>query len=341
MGHLLEQMSTSGLVMEEVPCNLCGANDASLIYEARERVHGLPGIFRIVRCARCGLAYLNPRPVAAFLNSYYPENYHTATNTSIYSNLVSFLETFAVKGNNFLAKIVRKFLLFYGRIAWRILAVKPPASTILDIGCGLGNDLFTLTQFGWHGLGIETSKTACVHAAKRGLKVFNGRLEQADLQPESFDVALFNHVLNHLPDPLDSLKRVHKALKPDGILVLCLPNFSSVATRIFRERHYPLDVPRHLYFFDRRSLQNLVKKAGFRITRLRTSTAPSSLIFSLAIAWNDVWKRNPQEFPLTSLRLTLGSLFLMALLTPITLPLDLMGQGENFIVELRKDLTTP
>ena len=61
--------------MEKTDCDFCGADDTAPVYLGRDRLHGLPGTFPLVRCRRCGLMYLNPRPDRDEIGRYYPSDY--------------------------------------------------------------------------------------------------------------------------------------------------------------------------------------------------------------------------------------------------------------------------
>jgi SAM-dependent methyltransferase len=149
------------------------------------------------------------------------------------------------------------------RMAWlERLDVGAPLR-VLDVGCGSGRMALALQRaLPWHVTGIEQDRAAAEAAATQGLDVHVGTLE--DFEPdERFDVVLLIHVLEHMPDPLPSLLRARELLRPDGRLVVALPNAGSIERRAFRRHWDGWDIPRHVHHFDRRSLRNTLEQAGF------------------------------------------------------------------------------
>jgi hypothetical protein len=74
MTHAEPQLD-SGLQLEEVPCDFCGATAADLLLVGRDRMCGVPGMFHVVTCRQCGLARTNPRPTLATLGRAYTSDY--------------------------------------------------------------------------------------------------------------------------------------------------------------------------------------------------------------------------------------------------------------------------
>ena len=77
------------------------------------------------------------------------------------------------------------------------------------------------------------------------------------------------HVLEHLHDPREALSKAYQLLKRGGLLVVAVPNFDSLQARIFRQRWYHLDAPRHLYHFTPHTLKMLLHEVGFKVLETR------------------------------------------------------------------------
>lgn len=237
--------------MEHVKCNLCRADDAKFILQARCRLSNIKKeFFKLMKCRRCGLIYLNPRPHEEEMSKYYPSWYHSRADTK-------FLDIEKTK---------------IGGISWReamqkkaepILRYKT-SGKILDIGCGDGSLLKFLKEFGWQTFGIEPHRPSSLYAKEvLGLNVFSGRLGEANYPDESFDVITLLHVLEHLHDPSEVLKKSFWLIKRDGILIVEVPNFGSFEAKIFRSKWVGISAPLHLYHFTPQSLRLMLENCGF------------------------------------------------------------------------------
>jgi SAM-dependent methyltransferase len=158
----------------------------------------------------------------------------------------------------------------------------------LEIGCGPGWMLQALRERGWQVAGTErTIGSAHFAAAVKGLPIFVGGLDALRPTPH-FDVIILFHVLEHLADPLDTLRDCAALLKADGRLILSVPNFHSWQARLFGPRWFHLDVPRHQYHFEPRSLAETLRRAGFEavdVSFVSFEHDPYGWIQSLLNAW--------------------------------------------------------
>jgi 2-polyprenyl-3-methyl-5-hydroxy-6-metoxy-1,4-benzoquinol methylase len=241
--------------MEYVSCNLCSANDTKLLFMAKDRDWGIEGNFNIVRCNHCGLVYVNPRPGREAIMRYYPpETWQRAKENIDLTRATINGRPWQVIMKQRAAQLVRYINI--GRI--------------LDIGCGDGLFLKYFKNCGWEVQGIDFGETASNYARDiLGVDVFPGSLEQAKYQSGSFDVVSLYAVLEHLPDPIQSLKEINRILKPEGVLFISVPNFESLESKIFRERWVAIKAPAHLYHFTPATLQTFLLKAGFAIVEIK------------------------------------------------------------------------
>lgn len=139
---------------------------------------------------------------------------------------------------------------------------------ILDIGCGRGNFLKELAKAGYTCVGTDIS--AFEHEKTDRISFLQGTLEELKLTPASFDAVSIWHVLEHVRNPVDTLKEISSLLKPNGILALAVPNFGSWQSKLFRGHSFHLDLPRHLFHFDLQSLMPLLKENDFQIISTHT-----------------------------------------------------------------------
>lgn len=135
---------------------------------------------------------------------------------------------------------------------------------VLEVGCSTGLLLSLLKKSGWKVSGVELSKKAAEVANKKGIDVIIGTFEQFKTT-EKYNLLIFNHVLEHLENPSEVLKKSRSLLKDEGYLFISLPNFDSF-TALVSKSNWPLLLPEeHLWHFTNKSLRILLKKMGFKI----------------------------------------------------------------------------
>lgn len=235
--------------MESTRCNLCDADDCARLLEAAERSGSGNARFHIVRCNNCGLAYLNPRPEEEAILGFYPENYHCRSFS------LEELDAQQLFGLPWRGAIERKYAPLL-----RLMS----SGRVLDIGCGDGFLLKYLQEKGWETLGVEPGNSTCAREIL-GLDVFEGSLDAADFSAGSFDVITLSHVLEHLHDPVATLKQVRCLLRDGGLVHIEVPNFNCLEARWFGDAWIGIAAPLHLYHFTPSTLQATAKKAGFDI----------------------------------------------------------------------------
>lgn len=307
------------LRLEPVGCDLCGARDSQPLLTLRDLVHGVTTqAFHLVRCRRCGLRYLDPRPVVADLVRVYPDSYVPHRRSG-------------------LASAARRWLLRRElRSLWPLLA---PPRRILEVGCGSGDLLQLVRELGNPDvIGIEPSRTAAEHARQRwGLDVIHGTLDDAQLPPASVDVALLQHVLEHVPSPSGTLATLARVLRPGGTLLLWLPNVDSWAARAWRSAWLGYDAPRHLYAFDLETLDTLLRRHGFRVTSVHHEWIGIEWSWGVRLALR---RRRGGRGSLLDRVLHRAHVPLTLVTTPVSLAAALAGQGGRVRVVARATAAT-
>lgn len=157
---------------------------------------------------------------------------------------------------------------------------------LLDIGCASGVFLNHFRQkTDWEVTGLEINAGAAEYARKHyGLNVKTGTLEDRFFPADYFDAVTLWDVLEHLHDPVASLKEIHRILKPGGIVVFRVPNGKSWDAQFFGPYWVGLEAPRHLFIYDPHSVSKLLQKSGFQCLH-QTTRGAGYLTFILSIGY--------------------------------------------------------
>ena len=299
--------------MESVICDLCHSDQSEVVTRQRDLLLEVTNDeFTIVKCCRCGLVYLNPRPSKELLSSYYPTVYYPPVQTKARTQFQQQAKKVSAQIKRWVledyygypstvsagwSRIVRRILLWPDKTLRELKGRHPlpwrGEGKVLDVGCGVGGHLKTLQDLGWEPYGIEISEVAAAHARELVTgNIHTGTLESAPFPPQSFDLILMSHSLEHLPSPVAALRLVHRLLNGDGLLVVSVPNVDSLEFKLFGRWWFPLDPPRHFYHFDKHSLSGIFAQAGFRLQRVRTSISAIFLMASLDRLWKHRFQKN-------------------------------------------------
>lgn len=139
--------------------------------------------------------------------------------------------------------------------------------TILDVGCGTGDFLQVCEQSGWSIAGIEPNEKARQLAStKTNFQDYCGTVEELiESRPEPFDMITMWHVLEHVPNLADFISKVKTLLKPDGVLIVAVPNYKSQDAEHYNSYWAAYDVPRHLWHFSRSSMESIFSEFDMKI----------------------------------------------------------------------------
>ena len=136
---------------------------------------------------------------------------------------------------------------------------------LLDVGCFSGVFLDVAKKRGWNVAGIEPSSWARKIAQERfALQILGGTLKKASFPSASFDAVSLVDILEHLPDPYETLVETQRILKEEGVLYLMTPNIESLAHRLLGDRWWGFR-QEHILYFSQKSLYPLLQRVGFDI----------------------------------------------------------------------------
>jgi 2-polyprenyl-3-methyl-5-hydroxy-6-metoxy-1,4-benzoquinol methylase len=279
-------------------CPICQSKDSTILYKAQpDTTFFSPGLWNLWQCHNCRAIYLNPRPKRRFLGRIYETYYtHTPTSDGQHSFLKQKLKELYISLRNdylnhfygyhfypthFLGHIV--FPLFPWAERNSELKIRnvhyQSGAKLLDIGCGDGAYIQMLSRQGWQVVGLEPDEKAAKLAQQKGMEVHIGTLESVQFEDNSFDVITLNHVIEHLYDPVDSLKRVWHLLKPGGYVWLATPNTDSLGYQKYKKFWRGLEIPRHLVLFSSIHLTSILQELGFDATLMKKQSLMGIQIF--------------------------------------------------------------
>lgn len=204
--------------------------------------------FRIVRCQQCGLVFVDGWHALGGLDELYGPAYFRTDGAS------------TIGYGDYLAH--RSLHLKNSRSLLAILEREAPGAgrRLVDIGCAHGFFLAAARDRGWTGYGVDISADAVRYARDTlGLAVFQGDIDQAGLEPGSFDAVTLIGTIEHMPDPLATLRAAARLLRPGGHLLITTLDIEGVL------RWYEWKPPEHLYYFSFRTLAPLVRAAGLEL----------------------------------------------------------------------------
>jgi len=238
--------------MDSASCPLCKSGDSITLFEVQTEQRS----FCIVQCRQCNLTRTTPFPDDDMLDTHNKPQYYGRHD----SKFIPFFQNIRDR----LSK--RRARTYLSLIAD---SIKKPK--ILDIGCAEGRLLNSFLEYGCDCYGVEHPsypKQRFINIER--IHYFLGNLDDLDLEKNSFNIIILWHVLEHLDHPDEILKQIYDLLASDGIVVVAVPNFSSIEARIFKGAWFHLDIPWHKYHFTEESINYFIKNNNFQVIKKST-----------------------------------------------------------------------
>jgi 2-polyprenyl-3-methyl-5-hydroxy-6-metoxy-1,4-benzoquinol methylase len=235
-----------------------------------------------MRCDQCGCAYLDPRPdddvLAEAYSRYYthqppdvepePNNRLAHVRRALRNGYLNARYGYRLEPSWSVGSAIVPLLRHHRVTTERTARSVPLATAVLDVGCGNGQFVKWASRAGWQAEGVEQDGVAAAAARSAGLTVSSDSL--ADLstrRAREFDAVTMDHVIEHVPDPVEFLRSARRVLRPGGTLWIATPNLDAPGHRVFGRHWLGLDPPRHLTVFTRGGLESALTRAGFTAIR--------------------------------------------------------------------------
>ena len=228
---------------------------------SRRKVKYNFGKYKLVQCRQCGLFYLCPRPDQNELKELYSGSYFTsnirATNWAEDDSEKERL----IKKKQPMLDYVQEYM------------GKGNSGTFLEIGCATGYLVELAKRRGFDARGIEISEYAASIARKLTMRpIFTGTIEDAlehsFILPNSIDVIVMSHVIEHVDSPRQTLNALFSALRSGGIAVVRCPDIGGLDAKLWGKKWEGLRVPYHFYHFTPASLQGYLTESGFEVLEI-------------------------------------------------------------------------
>lgn len=189
----------------EATCPACNSALRQPLLQGRDRLIGVEGEFTVAECPRCGLAATLPRLQGDALARHYPDAYGPfKPPRGILSRLIAALRRRRADAD------LRKSPLCD--------LTRQTTGRVLDVGCGRGDLAAAFVRRGWRADGLEPSASAVAAARRQGVDARAGTLDVAPDDFRDYDLVVFNHSLEHVPDPVAALREARNRLRRGGPL---------------------------------------------------------------------------------------------------------------------------
>jgi 2-polyprenyl-3-methyl-5-hydroxy-6-metoxy-1,4-benzoquinol methylase len=214
--------------------------------------HSVSGeVFELFRHDQLDMLATFPKPELDKLGAYYEsEDYisHTDGKRSVFEKAYHFIKGIALKDK---VGLINKYQNSKGKL--------------LDIGAGTGDFLAAAKNNGWKVSGAEPNEKAKGIASKKGVVLDESTTH---FESNSFDVITMWHVLEHVYDPEIQIRELKRLVKPNGTIIIAVPNFNSFDAKYYGEFWAAYDVPRHLWHFSKTAIHKLFQRELLELTEV-------------------------------------------------------------------------
>lgn len=312
-------------------CPVCGAAGMCNHQSLWDDRYGYLGQFSLMHCQNCGHVFLDCKMAPGQLGELYTHYYPRKS-----FDLAQFKPHSESKGMG----------AWFDGLSSSAFRWVPGNVRVLDVGCGFGESLGYHTARGCDVYGVEADENISRVAEMFGYKVHVGLFDDSIYEAGFFDYVTMDQVIEHVTDPLSTLRGVARILKTGGTAILSTPNAGGWGAKFFGCRWINWHAPYHVQFFSRRSIRLAADKAGLVVAEIRTITNSEWLYYQ----WihlvtypnpdepSSFWSPNHDGMTLLQRRIlrVLGLIHRYKINHLLTRLFDSLGLGDNFVFVLKK-----
>lgn len=248
-------------------CRICENTAHNKSYRVKEMMLGLQDQFDYFQCSECNCLQISQPPED--IERFYPSGYYsynvTAPSTLIKKLNRNFRNRLAFYSA--VTPLLQPFASSFNRQPLHTIAktgVKKD-SKIIDIGCGSGSLLLALGEIGFSNLTGADPYIQKDLDYENNIKILKRRIEELSGR---WDLVMFNHSFEHIPDPAGALTSAAQILNPNGICLIRIPTVSSYAWEHYGVNWVQIDAPRHIFLHSTKSIELLAQQTGFEIAEI-------------------------------------------------------------------------
>lgn len=304
------------LPVVDAPCPLCGQIEGSVLLDSvADRLFDSGTTASLVRCGGCGLVRTRPWLTDAGREAFYDETYARR------------LEGWHSAGSE-------RWIVDYRLDLIKRVRSLGPDDHLLEVGCHEGAFLRRAAdRFGCSGTGVDLNAAAVGRAPEHPrVRLIHGELAAAELPPASFSAVCLYQVLEHVPDPVAVLAAAARLVRPDGLVVVEVPDLGATWRPLFGRDWLPLLIPQHLLHFEADTLAAVARAAGLgEVVRHQPMFVPLNLALSVGLVARRALGLSQESALLKAILLTTWLLVDV----PTQLPLRLWGRTANQVLMVR------
>lgn len=248
-------------------CRICNSIISNNYYEVYDLMFGLGDKFAYIQCTKCDCLQIVDIPID--MSKYYPPTYYSFKSIKYNNALVAYLKkirnSYAIFNEGLIGRCLYKLIPNETLRSWFYGINTTNKTRVIDVGCGSGSLLYELSRSGLVNLlGIDPY-------IKKDI-VYNHNLiirKQYIYEVEGdWDIIMFHHSFEHIPDPVETIENVSRLLSPGGLCLLRIPTVSSFAWEHYRENWVQIDAPRHFYLHSIKSIKMLAEKFNLDLEKV-------------------------------------------------------------------------